>query len=342
VIAQAPFFNGGIFISMPQQILVAWRSVQSTGTQDNLIVRWCNALDFTNWTVSNQTTAGSFHLATGSLIVGGLQAPNFGVIWTDIGVHTMSYVGGDVIFNFTQVGTGCGLIGQHAAGVIAGSVYWCSQSNFFMLGPNGVQPIPCTVWDYIFQNMNTAQSSKIRCCPNSAFNEISWEFPSTNAIENDSYVKLNIVEGTWDYGLLNRTAWTDVSVLGNPIGADSGGILYQHEMGTATPGASNPSFRSGWWAISDGNDLAFVDYVIPDFNWGTYGVSDAQVNLTFYSVNYPGDAPVIYGPFTVTQATEYITPRIRGRLMSVLVQANNPAFFRLGRIRFRYAPSGRR
>lgn len=342
VIAQAPFFNGGIFISMPQQILVAWKSVQSTGTQDNLIVRWCNAGDFTNWAVNSQTTAGSFHIPTGSVIVGGLQAPNYGVIWTDIDVWQMSYVGGDVIFNFTRVGAGCGLIGQHAAGVISGNVYWCGKSNFFMMGPNGVQPIPCSVWDYIFQNMNTAQSSKIRCCPNSAFNEMMWEFPSTNATENDSYVKLNIIEGTWDYGLMNRTAWTDISVLGNPIGSDSGGFLYQHETGDATAGAANPSFQSGWWAISDGNDLAFVDYVIPDFQWGMYGDNNAQINMTFYSANYPGDAPVSYGPYTVTQATEYITPRIRGRLMSVLVQSNNSVFWRLGRVRYRWAPAGRR
>lgn len=342
VIAQAPFFNGGIFISMPQQILVAWKSTQSSGTQDNLKVRWCNAADFTNWAVTSQTTAGSFQIPTGSVIVGGLQAQNFGVVWTDVDVWQMSYVGGDVIFNFTRVGSGCGLIGQHAAGVISGEIYWCGKSNFFKMGANGVQPIPCTVWDYIFQNLNTAEVEKIRCCPNSAFNEIMWEFPSGTATENNAYVKLNTVEGTWDYGLMTRTAWTDISVLGNPIGADTGGFLWQHEMGDATPGASNPSFQSGWWSIGDGNDLAFVDYVIPDFNWGTYGTNDAEVNMTFYSADYPGDSPKSYGPYTVTQATEYITPRIRGRLMSVLVQSNNSAFSRLGRIRFRWGPAGRR
>lgn len=342
VIAQAPFFNGGIFLSMPQQILVAWRSEQSTGTQDNLIVFWSNAGDFTNWTISNETSAGRYHIPSGSIIMGGLQAPNYGVIWTDIDVYQMSYVGGDAIFNFTQVGTGCGLIGGHAAGVIAGEVYWCGRSNFFKFGSGGVQVVPCTVWDFIFQNMNTAQVSKIRCAPNSAFNEIGWFFPSENATENDSFVKMNITEGTWDYGSLNRTAWTDISVAGSPIGADSGGFLWEHETGEAFPGASNPSFRSGWWAISDGNELAFVDYIIPDFQWGTYGDTDAQVMLTFFAVDYPGASVRTYGPYTVTQATEYITPRIRGRLLSVFVQSSNSAFWRLGRIRFRWASSGRR
>lgn len=343
VVNTAPFFSGGIFISMPQQILVAWKSVQSTGTQDNLIVRWSDALDYTNWTVSNQTSAGSFHIPTGSVIVGGLQAPNYGVIWTDLDVWIMQYIGGDLIFNFTRSGSGCGLIGQHAAGVIAGEVYWCGKSSFFKLGPNGVQPIPCTVWDYIFQNMNTTQANKIRCCPNSAFNEISWEFPSTNATENDSFVKYNILEGEWDYGQLPRTAWIDVSVLGNPISTDPSGAIYQHETGQSFPGTSVTSFQTGWWSIADGNELSFVDWLLPDFKWSTYsGARNAQVNVTLYAVDYPGDTPRTYGPFTVTQATEYINPRLRGRLMSLFVSSNNDVFWRLGRVRYRAAPAGRR
>jgi hypothetical protein len=342
VVPQAPFFNGGIFVSQPQQILVAWKSVQSSGTQDNLIVRWSDAGDFTNWAVTTQTAAGSFHIPTGSIIVGGLQAPNFGVVWTDIDVWIMQYVGGDVIFNFSRVGAGCGLIGQHAANIISGTIYWCGTTSFFMLGPNGVVPVPCSVWDFIFQNLNAANQSKVQCAPNSAFNEIAWFFPSTSSTENDSYVRLNIVENAWDYGSLKRTAWVDVSVLGTPIGTDNSGAILQHEVGQVTAGASATSFRSGWFSIADGNELAFVDWVLPDFQWGLFGDSSAQVNMTFYVIDYPGDTPRSYGPYTLTQATQYINPRFRGRLMSVQVQSNNSVFWRIGRVRFRNATSGRR
>jgi hypothetical protein len=343
VVAAAPFFNGGIFISQPQQILVAWRSVQSTGTQDNLIVRWSDIVNFNNWVASNQTAAGSFHIPTGSQIIGGLQAPNYGVIWTDVDVWIMQYVGGTVIFNFTRVGSGCGLIGPHAANVIGGLVYWCSNSNFFVLGPTGAVPLPCPVWDYIFQNLSTANAIKIYCAPNSTFNELAWFFPSVNATENDSYVKFNIVENEWDFGNIIRTAWIDVSVLGNPVGADSSGFIWQHEMGQSYPGAGAPSFRTGWFALSDGNDMVFVDWALPDFIWSLYsGTKNAQVNITFFTVDYPGDQPRVYGPFTVTQATEFIAPRLRGRLVSLLITSNNNIFWRLGRVRMRFAISGRR
>jgi hypothetical protein len=343
VIPEAPFFNGGIFISMPQQILVAWKSCLSTGVQDNLTVRWCDALNFREWSVTNQTTAGSFKIPTGSVIRGGLQAPNYGVIWTDLDAWLMQYIGGDIIFNFTRVGTGCGLIGQHAAGVIAGNVYWCGDKNFFQISSGSVQVIPCSVWDFIFQNLNLANAHKIVCAPNSVFNEIQWDFPSTNATENDSYVRLNIIDNTWDYGSLARTAWTDVSVIGNPIGSDTAGVLYQHEVGEVITGAGLPSLRTGWWSIADGNEMAFVDYVIPDFKFGTFAdPTSASISITFFSVDYPGDSPRTYGPYTVGASTEYLTPRIRGRLMSVLVQSETNEFWRLGRIRYRFAPSGRR
>jgi hypothetical protein len=344
VIHQAPFFNGGIYVSMPQQIVVAWRSCQTTGVQAPLIVRWCDAGDFTNWVVEGGSAAGSFTFPNGSNIVGALQAGTQGVIWTDVDVWVQQYIGGDLTFSHNKVGTGCGLIGSHAAAVLNGVVYWMGNSSFYFLTGQGIEVLACPVWDFVFQNLSTANASKVRCATNSLFNEVTWFFPSATSMgENDSYVKYDVQEQQWDYGTLPRTAWCDASLLGNPFGTDNQGILYQHETGTQTTGVSLPFFRTGWWSITDGNDLAFVDFVMPDFIWGTYsGAKDAQVNLTFYSVDYPGDAVRTYGPYTVTQATQYITPRIRGRMLSVLVQSQSQSFWRLGRIRYRWAPIGRR
>lgn len=348
VVNQAPFFNGGLFVSQPQQILVVWKSVQITGAQNNLRVVWSNALDYTNWAINNQTTAGGFQIPSGSVIIGGLQGPTYALISTDIEVWQMQYVGGTLVFSFTKIGSGCGWIGPHAAGILGGNIYWCGVNNFYTVGASGVQILPCTVWDAIFQNISPAYQSKVKCAVNSAFNEITWFYPSAASTgENDSYVKMTIDVSTggleWDFGVLSRTSWIDISVLGFPVAPDNFGTFYQHEMGVSHPGASSPSFQTGWWSIAEGNDFSFVDVIIPDFVWGMRsGAQDVQMSLTFYSANYPGDTPTLYGPYVVTQATEYINVRIRGRLMSVLIQSANNEFFRLGRIRYRWAPAGRR
>lgn len=347
VIPTAPFFNGGIFISMPQQILVAFRSTQSSGVQDPLLLRWCNAGDYTNWAVNSQTTAGSFRISTGSFIVGAIQCPQYALVSTDIEVHTMTYVGGVVIFNVTRVGTGCGWVSSHACGILSGNPAWMANNNFFTLGASGVTPLPCTVWDQVFQNLSTQYQSKVRCGVNSAFNEIAWFYPSANSMgENDSYVKVHIEgnEYEWDYGTMSRTAWFDVSILGMPLGVDTSGQILQHETGTSITGAGLPSFQTGYWTIGEGEDIPFVDMIIPDFIYGLRsGSPNASIGITFFGVNYPGDTPVTYGPFTVTQSTEFINCRIRNRLLSAFIQSNaSSEFWRLGRIRFRFAQSGRR
>lgn len=345
VLDTGPFFNGGIFISMPQQILVAWKSVQSTGVQDPLIVRWSDAGDFSNWVVTTTTAAGSFHIPTGSVLRGGLQAANYGVIWTDVDVWIMQYVGGTAIFNFTRVGSGCGLVGQHAAGVIGGQVFWCGSNNFYVLSGGGVQVLPCTVWDFIFQNLDTDNASKIVCAPNSMFSEVSWFFPSADGDgENDSYVKYNLIEKQWDYGTMERNAWIDVTALGNPIGTDTT-TIYQHEIGEDGDGQPiGARFESGYWSIADGNEMAFVDWFLPDMKFGTYsGTDTASVQVTFKSLDYAGATPKTYGPYTFTSSTEYLSPRIRGRMMSIIVESDdNGSFWRIGRCRYRFASAGRR
>lgn len=346
VITEAPFFNGGIFIAMPQQILVAWRSCQSTGVQDPLRVRWSDQEDFTTWTVSNQTTAGSFRIPTGSRIIGGMQAPTQGIISTDIDVWVMQFVGGTVTFRFNHIGAGCGWISPHCAGVQGGNVFWCGGNNFFMLSGRGVQDIPCPVWDFFFQNLDTANQLKVQCAPNSMFNEIAWFFPSaTSAGECDSYVKLNTGDGAWDYGTLSRTAWTDASIVGNAIGSDTTGFIYQHDLTNDAGGIPMaPFFQSGFWRIQDGNDLAFVDFIIPDMKFGTFsGSQGASVQITFFVVDYLGDTPRQYGPYTFTSTTEYINVRFRGRFMAVKISSQDSgSFWRIGRIAYRWAPSGRR
>jgi hypothetical protein len=142
-VSQAPIFNGGIFVAMPEQILVAWGSVASGEQQDPLTVRWSDALDYTNWTVTITTQAGSFRIPTGSMIVGGIQGPQQALIWTDLDVYAMQYLGPPLVFGFNKISTGCGLIGQHAVCTLRGIVYWMSSGNFFQLGGRGVQEIPC-------------------------------------------------------------------------------------------------------------------------------------------------------------------------------------------------------
>jgi hypothetical protein len=350
IIPQAPPVNDGIFVAMPQRQIVAWGSTQ-TGIQDPLLVSWCDIGNFNQWIPLITNQAGSYRIPKGSHIVGCVQGPQQALIWTDIDVWSMQYIGPPYVYSFNEVGSGCGLIGRKAAAAVNGIYYWMGPFQFYTLSSAGVQPLPCSVWDVVFQNLNTSINGfylqNIRVAVNSRFGEIQWFYPSASSPfgENDSYVKYNIYLNTWDYGSLGRSAWVDQSVLGAPIGADPVSFyLYQHETSNDADGQPMlSSVQTGYNAIGEGDVKSFVDWVWPDFKWGQYSQAQtANVQISFYVVDYPGDTPTVYGPYTVTQATEYFYTRFRGRLVSVKISsADLGSFWRIGQVRYRFAPDGK-
>src|SRR5262249_55505727 len=122
-------------------------------------------------------------------------------------------------------------------------------------------------------------------------------------------------------------------------------VIYSQETTRDADGtAMSSSFTTGYFYIAEGEEFAFVDQIIPDMKWDYFGgASSAQVTLTFNVVDYLGDTPQTFGPYTINSSTEYITTRMRGRQMSItLMSADTGSFWRLGKIRYRYAPAGRR
>jgi len=353
ILSDAPLRQNGAFVSMPQGQIMAWGCDDAINPiQNPLYIRWSDAQDFTNWTIGGQSQAGFYTIPTGSKIVRGLQAQTVQYWFTDIDLYTAQYTGYPNVFGFTKVGSGCGLVAPQAVGIINNAVFWMSQKQFFTSQAGSAPtPIPCSVWDFIFQNLDQRYLDNVVCGTNSLFNEVSWFFPSTNSANGipDAYVCLNVQYGEWDFGYLNRTAWADQSLLGSPVGADENGWIYQHETSNDLAVGQQilpiqSQLTTGYYSISSGQDLSFVDWTLPDFKWGQYNqAKNAEIKFTFFVTDYAGQAPKIYGPYSVTQTTPYISPRFRGRYVSMKIESTDlSSFWRLGAIRLRLAPAGRR
>ncbi len=351
VIAASPLKNAGLFVAMPQRQIVTWGSTFD-GIQDQLLIRWCDIENFNEWIAQPQNQAGSYRLPRGSKIVGGMQGPQQGYMWTDIALWSMQYIGQPYVYSFNEIATGCGLISPKAMGIINGMTYWMSQSQFFRMTDNGVQMLPCPIWDTIFQQIDSDNINRIRCAPNSRFGEISWFIPISGSDgENGFCAKYNTITDQWDYSIepLTRSAWTNQSILGAPIGAGTDQYIYQHEFMSgstllnADTQAMQSSFRTGYFALSEATLMMFVDQFWPDMKWGLYGgTPSANVLFTFYVLDYPNNTPVVHGPYTVTQATKYFTPRFRGRLVAFEVSSTDiNSFWRMGANRYRSQPDGR-
>lgn len=346
IVSAAPTVNWAMLVAMPSaQVFLLGSSVM--GTQDPLLVRYSDAGDYTTWDAASGNQAGSYRLSRGSQVIGGIQSPQAVLIWTDIDLWAAQYIGYPFIWDFQQVQSGAGLWAQNGRAVLSRNTYWISNKGFFMFGDGGITPIPCDVWDQIFGNIDLGNIDKIQMGANSLFNEVATFFPSMSggSGEVDSYVKYNALERLWDYGsvgtVLVRTAWLDVSLFGPPVGVDPSGLIYFQETGVDANGSAMTGVQAttGYVDVQSGDMFLFIDQFIPDFY---FTGSNPTVTLTVYGQNWSGDAATVYGPYTITAATEYITLRARERQLAFKIECDSlGTFWRLGSCRFRGSPAGK-
>lgn len=356
LITSGPPFNAGMFVSTSAQIVVAFGSTipEDIGVlQDPMLVQWCDSGNFFDWTPSDTNLARNFRIPIGSRIVAGLAVSNQNLIWTDLDLWIMNFIGFPNVYGFNKIGAGAGACSLHSVQQLRGGVHWMGTSNFYRYAGSGVEVVKCPIWDVVFQNLNLAFVKNVRAMPNTAFNEVGYLFPSKASLngENDSYVKYNITEdGTpWDYtiggGLFSRSAWIDQNVFGPPIGANPGGVVYKQETGYDAAGQPMSwSYTTGYFRLAEGEDYVVIDQVLPDYKYGEFaGAQNAQIQITFNVANFPDDVPVAFGPYTVTAATKKFGVRFRGGLVSMTFSGNDVgSFSRLGYVRFRYSTQGRR
>lgn len=344
-IENGPQVNAGSFVAMPQAQIIAFGASVSN-LQDPLLLAWSDAGDAETWTASSANQAGTYRLSRGSRIVGGLQAPQSTLIWTDLDLWSMQYIGPPFIYGFNVVGSGCGLLAPHARATLGRTTYWMNQSGFFVFGDSGVQRFQCDVWDVVFPNIDTENAHKCFCGANSSFTELWAFYPSADGDgECDSYAKVNLSgqQPLWDYGTLSRTAWIDQSVFGQPLAADINKRIQQHETGYDDDDEpmSGAYAETGYTDLSEGTEIIFLDQIIPDMKW--LGDTTGAASLKLQTQSYPGGQTATFGPYSMTPTTQYISTRLRARQVALRIDWASRSGFnaRFGMFRARTAPAGR-
>jgi hypothetical protein len=341
VLSGAPAVATGIFVAMQQQQIIAYGITNpNTDAQDPMLIGWCDVANFNDWTASATNQAGTFRLPRGSRIVGGLQGPQYGMIWTDLGVWLQQYIGFPLVYGFNEIAQGCGLISMRSMGVLGGVVYWCSLNQFYLFAGASVAPLPCTVWDFFFQNANFAEQDTFLLAPNSHFNEFFYFFLNLNG--SVQYIKFNQVDNAWDYGTLTRTAWFDQNdvLASNPIGVDGNALIQQHESSNDADGVPLIcSITTGFFKLAEGLVIIFLERMIPDF----VATQGASIQITVNMVDYPDDEPLFSQTFTwIAGTTEYIIVRGRGRFAQLTIGSSGyGSFWRLGEFLWIGTGSGR-
>lgn len=317
-----PTKNRTIAISFPDRhLIVGGTTTIGTTNLDPMLVRFSDQEDFTKFTPTATNTAGDQRLEVGNKIVSIIPTKDETFINTDEAVYGMTFVGPPFTFAFRLLAVNCGAVAQNGSISVDGNVYWIGKSNFYIYN-GSVQELPCTVKYFVFNRIQQRYIDKTYVGHNKKFNEIIWYYVSednplgTVNPEPDSYVTYNYVENVWTVGTLDRNVWLDAQGFRTvPFAFDANGRLYNHESGTSADGdAMNCFVESSELEIDEtGNKTFLIDRIVPDATLS----SDTNLFLEFKCRKFPNGTEITKGPFTITQSTEKVSTRAKGRQISV-------------------------
>ena len=357
-ITNAPTASRLSLVSTPDRHLLFMGTENTIGTissQDDLLIRFSSQEDINTYQPTAENTAGSLRIADGSRIVAAERSRGQILVWTDTSLHSMQFIGPPFTFGLRQLGQNCGIIGSHAGVDLNGVSYWMSQDSFYLFDGT-MKKLPCTVEQFVFNNINQTGSENAFAGHNGEYNEILWFYNRTGSDQINAVVAYNYLEQTWWTGTLDRTTWIDREVYDNPVASDYlptttanneviSGLtdgatqMFLHETGNNADGQAMTAFvKSGSVEIGDGNDILFVQKLIPDIQ-----NQEGTLNMNLEFKYYPNNTTSVIKTATFTDTTEFVSLRGRGREFTVNVVSNTTGTaWRLGTQRFDIQPDGRR
>jgi hypothetical protein len=357
-VANAPTTSRLSLVSTPDRHLLLMgteSTIETPSSQDDLLIRFSDQENINTYQPTAENTAGSLRIADGSRIMAAERSRGQILIWTDTSLHSMQFIGPPFTFGLRQLGQNCGIIGSHAGVDLNGVSYWMSQDSFYLFDGT-VKKLPCSVEQFVFNNINLTASENSFVGHNGEFNEVLWFYPKADSNQINAVVAYNYAEQVWWTGTLSRTTFIDREVFDNPVateydtsatannetilGLTSGASqMYLHETGNDADGEAMTAYlKSGVVQIGQGDDFSFVSKLIPDIQ-----NQSGTLNLDFEFLRYPNDANAVTKSTSFTSGTEKVDLRGRGRQFTANIVSNTTGTaWRLGTMRFDIQPDGRR
>jgi len=194
-------------------------------TFDPMLVRWSDQENIYDWVPTTFNQSGEQRLSNGSTIVTAVHSRQENVVFTDTAVFVMQYLGPPYIWGFQLITDNISVASPKSVASANNVIYWMGMDKFYTYA-GSVDTLDCTIWKYIYNNINKDQLYQIVSGTNAAYNEVWWFYPSAGSLINDSYAIYNYGERIWYYGSLNRTAWLDSALRQYPMAAFSVQITY--------------------------------------------------------------------------------------------------------------------
>jgi hypothetical protein len=242
------------------------------------------------------------------------------LLFTDLDAHFASYIGGTLVYGFDRVGDGCGAISRQAVASFDQQAVWMSPSGFWLWNGGGVVPLACAVMDYIRQDINLQQMSKIVAVVNATNFEIEWRYCSASSNEIDRCVVWQYKDDHWNIGRPARTCGVDKGIFQYPVLVDSSGAIWDHEIGWDY-GGDTPFARTGPIELGNGDQVMHMLGLYPD------DATVGDVTASFSVRRNPDDSTKMFGPYSLGAKTDL---RFSGGLVEMTITGARNTHWRLG------------
>lgn len=298
-------------------------------------VYWASQETIDDYISTDINTGGSFDLTTDGRLIAGAAGRGQSLLWTDVDLWTMNYIGGDLIYSFVIAGSNCGIVSKRAAVVLNQGAYWMGRGKFFVYD-GFVRALPCEVTDKVFGDFNESSAHTVWALANPRYNEVTWFYPSAAASSPNRYVTYNYQENHWAFGTLRRSVGVsqrfrqDIIDAPVPVMFDDA-QMYDHE--TANERGGQSFLVSGPVQLGQGDRLMRLQGVLPDDK------TAGDVQLRLFTSMAPDDVETLRGPFTLAA---YSTMRATARQIRVKLEETGAVSWRVGKIRLAVRPAERR
>ena len=308
---------------------------------DPMLVRWSDQENPYEWVPAVTNQSGEFRLSNGSFIVSARSTRQEILVWTDTAIYSMQYLGPPYVWGFQILMDNISIISPNAAITANNITYWMGVDRFYMYSGR-VETLPCSLWQYVYNDINKNQGFQVFAGGNDGYSEIWWFYCSTNSNVIDKYVIYNYLERTWAYGTMARTAWLDSPLRQYPMAADYNRRILFHEAAvddisgdTAVP--INAYVQSSDFDIGDGHNFGFVWRILPDINFNGSNVNGPSVTMTvkprqnsgapYGTANSPrvlsSNNYAVSGVYNIQEFTGQVYTRLRGRQLAFRIESNN-------------------
>jgi hypothetical protein len=337
---------------------------------DPMLVRWSDQENPYQWVPDITNQSGEFRLSHGSYIVTSANTRQEILVFTDSTIYSQQYLGPPYVWGFQVLMDNISIMGPNTVITINNVTYWMGTDKFYMYSGR-VETLPCSLRQFVFNDINKDQSWQVYAGGNEGYNEVWWLYCSKNSTLVDRYVIYNYLDRVWYYGNLTRTSWLDSSLRQSPMATDvfgydflgnpEGRIIY-HEVGN-DDGAGDTTIpitayvQSSDFDIGDGHNYGYVWRMLPDVNFNNSSVNNPSVTMYLKPRQNSGSAYFISDQTTVTSAQDFsnvpeytiqeftgqVYTRLRGRQMAFRISSDGLGVaWQLGTPRIDIRNDGRR